>query len=151
MLPNEVFLACSSQDQGFMARLVETLRRHGVPVWYSQTNILGAQQWHDEIGRALGRCDWLVLLLSPSAVRSEWVKRELLFALQRRRYQKRIVPLLRRRCRYDRLSWTLDSMQLVNFTGNFAAGCRALLKAWGIGYQPAAGRPASAHRPRRRL
>lgn len=150
MAPREVFLSHSHQDRAFASRLAETLQRHGVPVRYSRDRIQGAQQWHNEIGRALARCDWFVLLLSPSAVRSEWVKRELLFALRERRYQKRIEPLLRRHCRYDRLSWTLDSMQRVNFTGNFAAGCRMLLKAWGIGYQPEGGRPGSARRPRQR-
>jgi hypothetical protein len=150
MAPREVFLSHSHQDRAFASRLAETLGRHGVPVWYSRERIQGAQQWHDEIGRALRRCDWFALVLSPSAVRSEWVKRELLFALQKRRYQKRIVPLLRRRCRYDRLSWTLDSMQRVDFTGDFAAACRTLLKTWGIGYQPEARRPASAGRHRGR-
>jgi hypothetical protein len=39
-----------------------------------------AQQWHDEIGAALRRCDWFVLVLSPHTVESIWVKRELLFS-----------------------------------------------------------------------
>lgn len=51
-IPQEAFLSHSSQDQKFVVALAEELRRHGVPVWYSQTNILGAQQWHDEIGAA---------------------------------------------------------------------------------------------------
>lgn len=106
-----------------------------MPVWYSRDRIQGAQQWHDEIGKALNRCDWFAVLLTPSAVRSDWVKRELLFALQKKRYEKRIVPLLRRKCRYDRLSWTLDGMQRIQFTGDFDAGCRALLRVWGIGYE----------------
>jgi hypothetical protein len=42
----------SSHDFGFVTTVAEALRRHGVPVWYSRTNILGAEQWHDEIGTA---------------------------------------------------------------------------------------------------
>ena len=85
MGPREVFLSHSHQDRTFASRLSETLRRHGVPVWYSRDRIQGAQQWHDEIGRALNRCDWFAVLLTPSTVRSDWVKRELLFALQKKR------------------------------------------------------------------
>ena len=66
-------------------KLACMLRRHGVPVWYSDVNIRGTQQWHDEIGAGLGRCDWMVLILSPAAVSSMWVKRELLFSLQQDR------------------------------------------------------------------
>ena len=53
MIPKEVFLSHSSSDAGFATELTETLRRHGVPVWFSRTNILGAQQWHDENWRSL--------------------------------------------------------------------------------------------------
>ena len=68
--PREAFLSHCSADKAVADQLVEVLRRHGVPVWYSATNILGAQQWHDEIGRALQRCDWFLLLLSPRALNS---------------------------------------------------------------------------------
>ena len=47
MIPQEVFLSHSSVDRDFAAGLTAELRRHGIPVWYSETNILGAQQWHD--------------------------------------------------------------------------------------------------------
>lgn len=96
MLPNEVFLSHSNLDQPFVTSIADLLRRHGIPVWHSQTNIVGAQQWHDEIGAALKRCDWFVLTLSPNSIRSRWVKREVLFALNDDRYADKIVPLLHR-------------------------------------------------------
>lgn len=106
-LPNEVFLSHSRLDLVFADKLVAVLRQHGIPVWHSRTNILGAQQWHDEIGTALQSCDWLALVLSPDAVESVWVKRELLFSLNDDRYAGRIVPILYRPCDYRNLSWTL--------------------------------------------
>ena len=109
MIPHEAFLSYASLDQDFVTSLAHVLRRHGVPIWYSQTNILGAQQWHDEIGAALRRCDWFLLALSPHAVASMWVKRELIFALQQNRFENRIVPLFYQACDVDRLSWVLPS------------------------------------------
>jgi hypothetical protein len=50
-LPEEVFLSHSNDDRDFVDSLANMVWGHGVPVWYSQTNIIGAQQWHDEIGR----------------------------------------------------------------------------------------------------
>ena len=151
MPPREVFLSHAHQDRAFASRLAAALARHAVPVWYSPSRIQGAQQWHDEIGRALARCDWFVLVLSPAAVRSDWVKRELFYALQRRRYQQRIVPLLHRRCNFERLSWTLGGIQRVDFTGEFDAACRDLLRLWGLGYRKdGTARTTGAPRRRRR-
>lgn len=135
MGPSEVFLSHSDRNRDAATRLAAILARHGVPVWYSRKDVLGAQQWHDEIGRALERCDWFVVLLSPDAVESRWVKRELLFALQDDRYENRIVPILYQPCILARLSWTLSSFQMVDLTGDFHDGCRELLRTWGIGYR----------------
>lgn len=108
------------------------LADHRIRAWYSERHIRGAQQWHDEIGVALKRCDWFLLVLSPQSVASKWVKRELLYALQDDRYEQRIIPALFRRCDFDKLSWTLSSFQLVDFTRDFDAGCRELLRMWGL-------------------
>ena len=110
------------------------LRRHRIPVWYSDIEIQGAQQWHDEIGRALKRCDWFILVLSPDAVASTWVKRELLYALQQDRFEGRIAPLLYRACDYEQLSWILPQFQIIDFACGFDDGCRDLLGVWGVQY-----------------
>ena len=102
--PREIFLSHSAKDHRFTSRLAETLRQHGLPVWYSATEIVAAQQWHDQIGAALARCDWFVVVLSPSSVQSQWVRRELLHALNNVRYVDRITPLLYRKCDYEQLS-----------------------------------------------
>ncbi|MFQ5639796.1 MAG: toll/interleukin-1 receptor domain-containing protein [bacterium] len=135
MLPQEVFLSHSDHDREFVINLVGVLRNQRIPFWYSQMDIIGAQQWHDEIGAALKRCDWFVIVLSPKSVESVWVKRELLFALQQNRFKDRIIPLLYKPCDYEQLSWTLSIFQIVDFTGSFEHGCRDLLRVWGIGYK----------------
>lgn len=134
MIPQEAFLSHSSKNREFVSHLANELRRHGVPVWYSETNILGAQQWHDEIGKALRRCDWFIIVLSPDAVNSMWVKRELIFTLQDQRFEDKILPILYQPCEYTKLSWVLPSFQIINFNDNFEEGCRDLLRVFGLGY-----------------
>ena len=92
--PKELFLSHSSEDRRFVSRLEKVLRKNRIRYWHSPRHILAAEQWHDEIGEALDRCDWLLVVLSPNSVRSEWVKRELLYALQSRRYREKSSPAL---------------------------------------------------------
>jgi hypothetical protein len=125
--PPEIFLSHASKDRRFAVKLARQLRRDGLRVWYSERHIVGARQWHDEIGAALRRCNWFILVLSPSAVRSKWVKHELLYALRSARFNNRIVPLRYRSCESERLSWTLEGFQHIGFTKGFDAGYSELL------------------------
>lgn len=134
MKPAEVFLSHSDKDRAFTTRVRDCLVAHGIPVWYSRTSILGARQWHDEIGSALSRCDAFVVILSPASVASKWVKRELLFALTADQYENSIVPLLYKPCEYSELSWTLPQFETVDFSREYHAGCQDLLRIWGVGY-----------------
>ncbi len=101
----------------------------------SKANIRGAQQWHDEIGTALKRCDWFLLVLSPQSVNSIWVKHELIYALQASRYKGRIIPLLYRQCDKDALSWTLSAIEWIDFREDFDGACKQLFQIWQLEYK----------------
>jgi hypothetical protein len=135
--PAEVFLSHSHHDQKLLLRVAGELRRHGVSVWYSQHGIVGAQKWISEIGKALGRCDWFIVLLTPNAVKSVWVEREVTMALtDHRRYNGRIIPVLARKCRQPQFMWPLAGVQMISFTlRRFEDGIRDLLRVWGITYR----------------
>lgn len=129
-VPKKLFLSHASSDRPFVSKLATFLTERKIPFWYSERHLVGAQQWHDEIGRALKACDWFLVVLSPAAVKSRWVKRELLYALQEDRYEKRIIPVLISRCDVEGLSWTLSSIQRVDFSKGFDESCRELVKIW---------------------
>ena len=132
MPPREVFLSHASQDHEVAERISRLLHAHGVPTFYSPTNLLGAQQWQDEILKALQRCDWFAVLLSPEATRSMWVRRETAYALRDPRFDNQIIPLMYRPCELGFLDW-LQVFQLVDFQGDFREACQRLLRIWGIG------------------
>jgi hypothetical protein len=135
MPPKEVFLSHSSQDREITQRIAVTLRNHGIPVWYSATNIRGAQQWQDEIGRALKRCDFFIVLLSNQSIASEWVKRELSYALSHGQYTENILPISLEQCDFESLSWTLGAFEMVDLAGDYTEGCRNILNTWGFGLE----------------
>lgn len=132
MKPREVFFSHASADRRRVERIISRLREHRIKVWYSKSHLRGAQAWQEEIGAALARCDWLVVVLTPAAVKSEWVRREVAYALMEPRYRRRIVPILMKSCRHKKISWTLAAMQMVDFRKSFEAGLRELLKVWNI-------------------
>jgi TIR domain len=131
-----VFIAHSSRDRRFVGRVARILDQHKISYRYSATHIVGAKQWHDEIGHALTHCNWFLVVLTPDAVRSKWVKRELVFALSEDRYSNRIVPLVCKPCNYSRLSWALRTLEMVDFTDSFETGCERLLRVWRLRYRP---------------
>jgi len=93
MTPSEVFLSHASEDAPMPQNLATALVRHGIPVFFAPLNVTGAQQWQNEILAAIQRCDWFVVIISPNAIESMWVKREVAYALQDRRYENRIIPI----------------------------------------------------------
>jgi hypothetical protein len=142
MPPKEVFISHSDLDGKFVSALAGVLQRHNVPVWYSKTSV-GGEDWYDQIGAALNRCDWFVLVVSPNSAKSDWVKREFVFALTKKRFSNKIVPILylpadhKKKFDYKKTQfWSLVGMQFKDFTGKRIDGYRALLKVWGIGYKP---------------
>lgn len=135
MQPKEIFLSHSSQDKEFALQVVEVLRSHGLAVWYAPFNIIGAQQWQDEIGAALERCDWFVIILSPNAATSMWVKREISHAISEPRLVNNIVPLRFVECEVKSLSWVLPQYQTIDFTASLEDGFTQLLRVWGMGFK----------------
>jgi hypothetical protein len=109
---HEVFLAYADEDLAFVKKLARAMHQRRFEVWCAPLRLRAGHEWHDEIGRALARCEWFFLILSPAATRSAWVKRELTYALDRNR---RITPILFRKCVPERLSWTLPALHTVSF------------------------------------
>lgn len=134
MTPKELFLSHSSQNLGTATLIAETIRNHGVPVWFSQTNILISQIWLDEIGRALRRCDWFMVLLSNDSVQSVWVKRELRHALTHSQYEGKIMPVIIEPCNYGDLSWILNQFQMADYSNDPHNAYRQILARWGRGF-----------------
>lgn len=135
-LPREVFLSHASPDRPLAGRIAGILQHHGISTWFAPTDIVGARQWQDEIGQALRRCDWFLILLSPASVASMWVRRELQYALNQARYHERIIPILAEPCDVESLSWVLSSIQQIDcFHHSEEAACEEILRVWGIDFQ----------------
>jgi hypothetical protein len=89
-----LFLSYCRTDIRYARRLVRHLTESGLDVWYDHDLGLG-ETFGRVIQERIQHCSALIVLLTPSALESSWVMRELSFADS---LGKRIIPLLRVPC-----------------------------------------------------
>ena len=93
-LNNSVFISYSRVDwEPFVSQLVNRLRDNGLSLWIDQHLLVGGDDWMDAIGEALDTCKVLLLVMSPEALDSKFVKMEYRHFFN---HDKTIVPLLYR-------------------------------------------------------
>jgi formylglycine-generating enzyme required for sulfatase activity len=78
----QVFLSHSSKDAEFALLLAADLRAAGIPVWKAPESILKGEEWVPAIQRGLTTSTHFLLLQSPAAVESGWVRFEFDSALE---------------------------------------------------------------------
>src|SRR5437773_10233247 len=90
----QVFISYSHKDQKIAKQLSSRLADAGVKVWLAAEEVLPGENLPLEVGKALQRSDAMVVLLSPDAVESQWVRSEIAFALSSPKFEGRLVPVM---------------------------------------------------------
>lgn len=121
------FMSYSRENVSLQKKVLAGLRELGVNAWVDVENLIpGSPAWEREIERAIRGAAGVIVLLSPDANNSEWVRREISFAEQ---HQKRIFPVLIQGDEDDSIPLRLAAHQRVDLRRNFDAGLDALANA----------------------
>lgn len=72
---SDVFLSYARQDRPAAQFLAQALERSGYTVWWDR-ELLGGQDFEQEIGRQLASARAVVVLWSEASVKSDWVRDE---------------------------------------------------------------------------
>src|SRR2546427_367368 len=88
-----VFLSYADSDMEFAKGLASQLSKQGYEVWDPYQNLFPGDNWSLKIGEALKESKAMVVLLSPDSVRSQWVRREIAYALGDPNYSGRLFPV----------------------------------------------------------
>ena len=132
--PQQVFIGHAHEDAAFAQRLADDLRSHGWRIWITPDSILPGEKWAAAINRALEESGVFVLVLTPAALRSEWVTTETSSAIELQHQQEmRFIPLEVAQCDVPPL-W--DVYQRISFKGRYEEGLAALLALMGTGQTP---------------
>ena len=124
--PVTVFVSHSTQDRKWVEKeIVALLSSNGIKPWYSKASISTASQWEREILHGLQSCDWFLLVVSPRAAKSEWIKDELNWAMYNR--PTRIVPVIMENCNLWDFHIRLPRIQNIDFTHDVGNTKKALV------------------------
>ena len=135
---SQIFFSYSRRDSEFVDKLIADLEARGVSIWIDRGEILAGESWRYSIVEAIRKCQVFIIVLSPDAVKSENVAKELTLAEQ---YDKRVLPLLISPVEIPpAMDYQLAGLQYQTFAegdyeGNFELLIRALI-ATGIPAQP---------------
>jgi hypothetical protein len=76
----KVFISHSHADEGTARELAQALKRHGMDVWHDGS--FGSVEELSEMERGVDESQAVIFLLSPEAVGSAWVERQVRAALR---------------------------------------------------------------------
>lgn len=85
-----IFISYSRKDEEYVNKLVAAIENEGFDVWIDR-ELLTGDKWIKTINHQIDTCDAFVIVMTDDSSRSQWVQREVLYAIQE---GKRIFPLL---------------------------------------------------------
>ncbi|MCI0708568.1 MAG: SUMF1/EgtB/PvdO family nonheme iron enzyme [Chloroflexi bacterium] len=88
---SHIFISYSKQNITYANRLAEFLKESGFNIWIDQVGIKYGVDWWDAIVDGIDRCGAFIVVMTPEAKLSDWVKRETHLALQ---WKKPLFPIL---------------------------------------------------------
>jgi formylglycine-generating enzyme required for sulfatase activity len=121
----QVFISYSRRDLAFVEQLAADLQATSLDVWYDLSGLDGGARWRIEIEKAIRESQYVIVVLSPDSVASEWVEREYLFVGNLKR---KIIPLFYKQCDLplDYLNLHYIDVQGENYKRNYKEILRAL-------------------------
>jgi len=134
--PHQVFISYATASDSVIAnQIAADLRLWDVPVWIAPASLKPGDKWIGAIGRGMQESGIFVLLLSPAAVASEWVKLETEEAIDMKvRGEMKLIALDYQACDWDLLTPFVKRFQAISFRENYETGLRDLRAA--LGAQP---------------
>jgi sulfatase modifying factor 1 len=120
----QVFISHAYEDAFFAHSLAAALRKQSWPVWIAPDSIQPGEKWVEAINRGLNESSVFVLVLTPHAVKSDWVNSETNAAIELEHQRKlQLVPTEFAHCSIPPL-WNL--YQRVSFLGRYEDGLATL-------------------------
>lgn len=90
----KVFISHSQETKGLTRQVLQALKHAGLDVWDEDYDIYPGDNWAKVTGEALEQADAMVVLLTPEALDSINVHREILYTLGVEKFENRLIGVL---------------------------------------------------------
>ncbi|MGZ9164493.1 MAG: TIR domain-containing protein [Anaerolineales bacterium] len=119
-----IFISYSRKDIAFVRELAGDLEKAGYDVWWDLTDLRGGDDWPRVIPAAIESSQYVIVVLSPNSVISDWVEKEYTQALGLR---KKIIPIM---LKPGSVPFALNTINYVSFaSGEYIDNLNKLLTA----------------------
>lgn len=120
MATKRIFVSHSHTDNEWCRVFVDALAAVGYDVWYDETGLQGADEWVRSLEREIEARDILLLVLTPDAIDSSWVRREIDLAIATHRM---VLPIM---VRPTEVTGFLRTIQRIDVVGQDALAAARL-------------------------
>lgn len=129
----KVFISYAHADRLLAKKVAKALRQDGLDVWYADMEIMPGDNWAVRLAQGLEEADAMVALLTPDALASRNVLLEIGFALGKKSYKRRLIPVLvgsQENIKED-IPWILRHLKTINLPerGQVDEGIRQITQA----------------------
>lgn len=122
------FVSYSSVDKDFVATLVRDLQRDGVEIWQDVSKIRAGEKVNQALSLAIQRHSLFLAILSPHALQSKWVARELEQVLQAAVSQHKVIlPVVLGSVALENLPPQIEQVRLLRFDADPVSAYAELL------------------------
>lgn len=133
-----IFVSYARVDSAFVDKLQASLLERGFDVWVDTRRLEGGDIFAQAIEHEINRCDVMLVILSPDAVQSTWVRKEISYA---QAAKKRMVPLMWRRV--DRVPIEVADVEYISFEQAYDDGLDRLIATMSRQAADRSGQPAN--------
>jgi hypothetical protein len=104
-----IFVSYSRTDAShFAEKIHKDLSKKGYDVFTDVDNINFGDKWSNELEKNISKCDLFVIIVTPAALESEYIEKEV---LQAQAANKRIIPCFYEGIMNQNIKWSLKSYQ----------------------------------------
>jgi hypothetical protein len=137
MEPLRLFVSHNHTDDQFTAQLVRDLQRTGAQVWVDQDGLRDGDIIQ-RINDALSHADWLILVQTPEAARSQYVNMEVGAALTRvmNGLMQGVIPIIAKPCDLREVPPLWQTLRYYDATQDYPGALTQLEQALGLDKAP---------------
>ena len=121
----DVFISYSSKDRTFVDELCSQLRKLNITFWLDRFEIKPGDYLRQKINAGLRDAEYLLAVLSPNSIKSEWASCEIDAAMMHELSQNKVtlIPLLIGDIKHSDLPPDLQGKLYLDFREGLAHGC----------------------------